>query len=291
MKLRFISLVTAVALTCAAPAIAQRAPITQGATSGDLAASNSQLRQSVAEMRVQINNLKADNSALNGQLETLEFLLSQSRDEINRLQGDDKAIADLIGRLEETIDSQDARLSALESQQAVGGPSAPRSFVTDPAATEDEGSAGPAGLETRQTRPLGTLPASSLPGDAGPLFADAKSKLLRYDYAGAEASFRAFIDQFGGDAQAGEAQYWLGEVLYQQEAYAESGAAYTDMIRNYPDDPRAPDALVKLSRSMRLVGDPAAACAALGQLPRRYPDASGVTKNLAAVERSRSGCS
>lgn len=292
MKLRFISLVAAAAIACAAPSIAQRAPITQGATSGDLAASTAQLRQSVAEMRVQINNLKADNSALNGQLETLEFLLSQSRDEINRLQDDDKAIADLIGQLEQTIEAQDARVSALESQLSGGGLGSPRSFVTDPASAGDEGSAGSVDdLESRQTRPLGTLPASALPGDAGPLFADAKSKLLRYDYAGAESSFRAFIEQFGDDAQAGEAQYWLGEVLYQQEAYAESGAAYTDMIRNYPDDPRAPDALVKLSRSMRLVGDPAAACAALGQLPSRYPNASGVTKNLAAVERSRSGCS
>ncbi len=292
MKLRLISLVAATAIACAAPSVAQRAPITQGATSGDLAASTSQLRQSVAEMRVQINNLKADNSALNGQLETLEFLLNQSRDEINRLQNDDKAIADLIGRLEETIETQDARIAVLEAQFSGASAASPRSFVTDPASVGDEGSASSIdSAEPRQTRPLGTLPASSLPGDAGPLFADAKSKLLRYDYAGAEASFRAFIDQFSGDPQAGEAQYWLGEVLYQQEAYAESGAAYTDMIRNYPDDPRAPDALVKLARSMRLVGDPAAACAALGQLPRRYPDASGVTKNLAAVERSRSGCS
>lgn len=137
---------------------------------------------------------------------------------------------------------------------------------------------------------LGTLPASALPGQAGPLFAMAKSKLIQFDYAGAEEAFRAFLEQFGDDPQAGEAQYWLGEVLYQQKAYADSGAAYTTMIRSFPDDPRAPDALVKLARAMRLIGDKEKACLALDNLPKRYPTTSGVTRDLAAVERTKSGC-
>lgn len=137
---------------------------------------------------------------------------------------------------------------------------------------------------------LGTLPASALPGEAGPLFAAAKSKLIQFDYAGAEMAFRKFLDEFGDDPQAGEAHYWLGEALYQQKAYAESGAAYTTMIRSYPDDPRAPDALVKLARAMRLIGEKEKACLALNTLPGRYPNASGLTLDLAAVERTKSGC-
>ena len=152
------------------------------------------------------------------------------------------------------------------------------------------GTAGPADGQPLPEGTLGTLPASDLPGEAGPLFAAAKAKLIRFDYAGAEAAFRQFLAAFGNDPQAGEAQYWLAESLYQQKAYAESGAAYTTMIRSYPDDPRAPDALVKLARDMRLIGDKEKACLALDTLPKRYPDASGVTKDLAAVERTRSGC-
>ena len=137
---------------------------------------------------------------------------------------------------------------------------------------------------------LGTIPASALPGEAGPLFVLAKSKLIQFDYAGAEEAFRAFLERFGDDPQAGEAHYWLGESLYQQKAYADSGAAYTTMIRSYPDNPRAPDALGKLARAMRLIGDKEKACLALGTLPSRYPNASGVTRDLAAVERTKSGC-
>lgn len=137
---------------------------------------------------------------------------------------------------------------------------------------------------------LGSLPASQLPGEAGPLFSEAKSRLIRLDYAGAEDAFRSFIDQFGKDAQAGEAHFWLGEALHQQQAYAESGAAYTTMIRSYPDDMRAPDALVRLARAMRFLNETDKACTALDTLPKRYPNASKVVRDLAAVERTRSGC-
>ena len=141
-----------------------------------------------------------------------------------------------------------------------------------------------------QTGSLGTLPASNLPGEAGALFFEAKQRLTQFDHPGAEEAFRAFLEQFAEDPQAGEAQYWLGETLYQQGAYAEAGAAYTSMIQNYPDDMRAPDALVKLARAMRLVGESERACAALAALPERYPSASAVTKNLAAVESTRASC-
>ncbi|KCZ49664.1 MULTISPECIES: tol-pal system protein YbgF [unclassified Hyphomonas] len=175
--------------------------------------------------------------------------------------------------------------------------SGPKRLLPRSGATE--AAEGPAAIDTTPANAvppgapqgsLGTLPASALPGEAGPLFAAAKAKLVQFDYAGAEQAFRAFLDDFGNDPQAGEAHYWLAESLYQQKAYAESGAAYTTMIRSYPDDPRAPDALVKLARSMRLIGDKDKACVALDTLPKRYPNASGVTRDLAAVERTRSGC-
>ena len=154
-------------------------------------------------------------------------------------------------------------------------------------------SSGPAELTSGSSLPegsLGTLSASQLPGEAGALFTEARARLIRLDYAGAEEAFQAFIDQFGKDQQAGEAHFWLGEALHQQQAYAESGAAYTTMIRSYPDDVRAPDALVRLARAMRFLGESTKACTALDTLPKRYPDASRVVRDLAAVERTRSGC-
>lgn len=321
----------------------RQAEIVQGVTSGELAAIVEDLRVSNAELRARMTGIESDKARLNGKLETLEFLLSESRDQINRMQSDDAELERLITRLESRITDQEATISELNRRVielqpepaflaapdgATGTEEETRADAqpTDPVAAEldaavDNGTAtsvttGPTRIVRRvegnpptdgqspptdvvQTGPdgqplpqgsLGTLPASDLPGEAGPLFAEAKSRLLQFDYPGAETAFRAFLTQFGDDPQAGEAQYWLAEVLYQQQAYPESGAAYTDMIRSYPDDPRAPEALAKLARSMRLVGDTTQACNALNLLPQRYPNASGVTRNLAAGERVRSGC-
>ena len=333
MRMKLIPVLVMGALISASPALAQRRPaeIVQGTTSSDLAATVAELRTNNAELGARLAGVEADRAGLNGQVETLEFLLSQSRDQINQMQADDAEIGRLITRLEERLARQEgeiaslkARLDAaeakvtarnaeskfgmgdLETQKkrelnslepaiedpmpgaTAGGPTRIiRSAEPEADAGEDIVVTSSAGLPQGS---LGTIAASELPGEAGPLFAAAKSRLLQFDYAGAEAAFRAFLTRFSDDPQAGEAQYWLAEALYQQEAYGESGQAYTTMIRQYPEDPRAPEALAKLARTMRLVGDLEKACNALDILPQRYPDASGVTRNLAAGERVRSGC-
>ena len=332
-SLVFVLVFTAFAMAPSSDA-QRRAEIVQGTTSGELAATVEDLRVSNAQLRARMTGIESDNAQLTGKLETLEFLLSQSRDQINRMQGDDAELQRLVTRLEARLSEQDATIADLNRQIAdlrpepaflssdTGSIDTPQEPVEEerivstmaaPVLQTEQATTGPTRIVRRvesasdaevgaaitQTGPsgqplpqgsLGTLSASALPGDAGELFAEAKSRLLQFDYAGAENAFRAFLTQFGDDPQAGEAQYWLAEVLYQQEAYPESGAAYTDMIRSYPDDPRAPEALAKLARSMRLVGDTQQACNALDLLPQRYPNASGVTKNLAAGERVRSGC-
>jgi tol-pal system protein YbgF len=114
---------------------------------------------------------------------------------------------------------------------------------------------------------------------------------MRMDYAGAETAFQLFTAVFSGDARASEAYFWLGESLHQQKAYAESGAAFTTMLGSYPDDFFAPDALVRLARAMRLMGETERACTELETLAKRYPDATRVVRDSAAIERIQSGCS
>ena len=290
-------------------AVAQSAPIQRGATSGDLAQQMADIRQQNAQLMVDNDRLQQEIADANGKVETLEFLLSQSREEINRMQDDDARIGSAIEslnteneRLTERVKALESDLSAviamLDAGDAPDGEASgePEDGEADPDTQPErrvvtQSSASPDDSGNPQFQgSLGTLKASNLPGEAGPLFSAAKSKLLNFDFEGAEEAFRAFLVQFGDDPQAGEAQYWLAESLYQQDAYAESGQAYTQMIREYPDHARAPDALVKLARSMRIVGDLDKACNALDILPQQYPNASGVTRNLAALERTRAEC-
>ena len=264
------------------------------------------LQFQLSESRSQIDRMQGDDAELQRLITRLEARLSEQEDtiadlnrQINALRPEPAFLSSDAGSFGDSAGDQDgseivSTMSAPEVQ-SVEPNTGPTRIIrrvegdVDGQAGEAITQLGPNGQPMPQGS-LGTLSASALPGDAGELFAEAKSRLLQFDYSGAEAAFRAFLTQFGDDPQAGEAQYWLAEVLYQQEAFPESGAAYTDMIRSYPDDPRAPEALAKLARSMRLVGDTAQACNALDLLPQRYPNASGVTKNLAAGERVRSGC-
>jgi len=64
----------------------QRAQVVQGVTSGELALTIEEMRVSNAELRARMTGIESDKAQLNGKVETLEFLLSQSRDEINRMR-------------------------------------------------------------------------------------------------------------------------------------------------------------------------------------------------------------
>lgn len=344
--LRASALVIAGVLAVTSPAMAQRAPVTRGVTSSDLAAQVDEARQQSAQLKVQMNGLLGDMMDLTGRIETLEYNLAQSENAREQLSADNEALSRELSTLKQQMRALEARMGgeASVSLQSYSGnteaettgatttrtltrtvPSYPGSSTPAAGTSADassvsrqstttrtvtrtgptrivntaepsEGSLSAAakndgtGLKELPAGSLGTIPASALPGDAGQLFAAAKSKFIRFDYAGAETAFAQFIESFGDDPQAGEAHYWMGEALYNQKAYAEAGSAYTTMIRSYPDDPRAPDALVRLARVMRLLGDTEKACLALNTLPNRYPNASGVTNDLAAVERTKSRC-
>ena len=285
---------------------ARGAPITKGVTTGDLSVQVDQARQSAADLLVQVNRQQDQISTLSGRVESLEFQLGRATEANEELLTDNETLARDAQAMRQTLDRQARAIAGLQVLLGIEPePVADTYSDVDPAgqsyamtapASNGRGvdSSGPAqltpGSSSLPEGSLGTLSASQLPGESGALFAEAKARLIRLDYAGAEEAFQSFIDQFGKDPQAGEAHFWLGEALHQQQAYAESGAAYTTMIRSYPDDVRAPDALVRLARAMRFLGESTKACTALDTLPKRYPNATKVVRDLAAVERTRSGC-
>lgn len=280
------------------------APITKGVTTGDLASQVDQARQQSSDLLIKVNRLEDQVNAQNGRIETLEFELARARQTNEDLLTDNDTLSRETQAMRQQLDYQARAIAAMQALLGVepepfgNGAEAgydPQPFAMTAPSSAGRGvdSSGPSQLGPTGDFPegsLGTLPASELPGEAGALFAEAKARFLRLDYAGAEEAYKAFIDKFSKDKQAAEAYFWLGEALHQQDAWAESGQAYTTMIRSYPDDVRAPDAFVRLARSMRLLGEPAKACQALDTLPSRYPNATKVVRDLAAVERTRSGC-
>lgn len=130
-------------------------------------------------------------------------------------------------------------------------------------------------------------PPSNSPKDAYDL---AYGYVLRRDYALAEQSFRAFIDQHPGDRNVPLASYWLGESLYQQKKYNDAANVFLDLYKQHPKSQRAPDALLRLGQSLALLGNKEGACGSIGQVLTGYPKASPNVKKSATDEQKRLGC-
>ncbi len=318
MKAPLFALLLGASMLMSPVAAAQRAKVSQGPTTSELAAEVTAARQQSANLQLEVTGLMSDIRALNGKVETLEFQLSEASERAQAAENDREALAKESRSLKSQLDAQaraiaslEARLTSLNAPSTYStSPSSSSTTTTTPSRTytvttpqAGSSSSSPAVITpSTTTRPisspspqpssgsLGTISASSLPGAAGPLFASARSKLMQHDYEGAETEFRAFIENFGTDPQAAEAHYWLADSLFQQKAHAEAGVAYASMIKQFPADARAPDALVRLARAMRLVGDKPKACAFLNELPVRYPTISTNTSRSAAVERTEAGC-
>jgi tol-pal system protein YbgF len=114
--------------------------------------------------------------------------------------------------------------------------------------------------------------------------------MLRKDYALAEESLRGFLRRFPSDRLAADAQYWLGESLFQRQRYRDAAEAFLNVSTKYESTAKAPEALLRLGQSLAALGEKEAACASLGEISRKYPRASAGVKQNVEREQKRVHC-
>lgn len=310
MKTCFISLIAVSSLAVMVqPSLAQQssAPIRMGQTSTQVA-----LEQTDAVMSQQaarIGSLEAELQNLTGRIQTMQFQIGQAEQARTDLERENQKLSERLARLEGQVEAM-SRQSQSVSRDLLNRPlpspetsgRSDSTVMTNPSGgtwtrnlPPTQNDPEPRQIVERPAKPssgsLGTIPASALPGDSGAMFAMGKNRLIAFDYSGAEVAFRAFLETFGDDPQAGEAHYWLGEALYHQGDFAGSARFFTDLLKNYPDDPRRGEGLVKLARSLREVGETSRACTFLSRLDDVDPNASTVTRQRVLQEQQRSNCS
>ena len=134
---------------------------------------------------------------------------------------------------------------------------------------------------------VATLPPSNSPKDTYDL---AYGYLLHKDYGQAATTFNAFLHQYPSDRLAPEAQFWLGESLFQNQQYHDAAEAFLTVSTKYDTTARAPDALLRLGMSLAALGEKEAACASLGEVLRKYPRASLSVKQSVDREQKRGHC-
>jgi tol-pal system protein YbgF len=140
---------------------------------------------------------------------------------------------------------------------------------------------------TNATGALTTLPPSATPKDEFDL---GIGYMQRKDYALAEETMRNFAQKYPSDPLIAESQYWLGESFFQRQLYRDAAESFLAVTTKFDKSAKAPDALLRLGQSLAALKEREAACAAFGEVARKYPRASGGVKAVVDREQKRVKC-
>jgi tol-pal system protein YbgF len=140
---------------------------------------------------------------------------------------------------------------------------------------------------TNATGALATAPPSQTPRDEFDL---GIGYMQRKDYALAEETMRNFAQKYPSDPLTADSQYWLGESFFQRQLYRDAAESFLGVTTKYDKSAKAPDALLRLGQSLAALKEKEAACAALGEVARKYPRASNGVKQAVDREQKRVKC-
>jgi tol-pal system protein YbgF len=114
--------------------------------------------------------------------------------------------------------------------------------------------------------------------------------VLRRDYALAEDTFQLFLKKYPSDKLAPDAQYWLGESMFQRQKYEPAASAFLDISTKNANHPKAAEALLRLGQSLAALNQKDMACATLAEVKRKYPRSPANVRQGAEQEQKRAGC-
>lgn len=236
------------------------------------------------------NALERQNAALTGQVEQLQFKIQQLQQQIERMQADyDFRLSQLEGKGGTRPVAQPApRPGVTPASPGVAPPPAPSAPALPPAS---QASAPPSSGGTLGPAPSGGGSQMAAATPAGTdLYEVGFNQMQDKDYAGAERSFRGFLQANPRHALAGNAQFWIGEIYFLKKDYVNASIAYAEGARNYPKSPKGPENLLQLGRSLALTNQVREACVIWDKLGREHPGAGDLIRQRAAAERQRYKC-
>ena len=170
--------------------------------------------------------------------------------------------------------------------RAAGGPLDLSTMSGNPA----EGGALPP-PPARNPNATGAMAAVAPPSDIPKDYYDlAYGYVLRKDYAYAEDALQTFLRKYPNDKLVPDAQFWLGESLFQRQKYDAAAEAFLVVSTKNPAHPKAPDSLLRLGQSLAALKQKEMSCATLAEVGRKYPRASNSIKQSVEREQKRVHC-
>jgi tol-pal system protein YbgF len=116
---------------------------------------------------------------------------------------------------------------------------------------------------------LGALPPAQ-PQPAADIYSQSIQRLAVGHYAAAQDGFQAVIDAYPDDPLAGNAHFWIGEILMKQGDHQNAAIAYERVYNAFPDSNKGADSLLKLGMAFAAMGRNREACATYERLTREF---------------------
>ena len=214
----------------------------------------SELSHADSARRVERDSLARVLAAVQATLSAEQNALVQIRGDI---RSDLQAVQQQLGALQELTGQSQQRLSELRSRLANPAP------APAPVAVDTTGAAGAAPPPTAAPAPA-----------AGPgpdqMYDLTLQQYRRGSFTTARLGFREFLRLYGDDEHAPDALYYVGE-SFAAENPDSAAAVYQDVVKRFPNSPRAPSALYKLGLLAEQRGDKAAARTYYARVLAGYP--------------------
>ena len=241
-----------------------------------------QMKASVDTLEQKLN---AQNEALSGKVDTVSGQIQSLNDSVDELQSRLDRLQKAIQNLQSQLQNIQAPPPAMTAPGAAApgtaapGTAAPGTGTPDTGAPGDNAAgAAPAGAQSSP----GTPAAASAPA-APQLPAVAQAPPLEETYQAGMRDFEAgryqlaaselgdVVHYYPLDDLAGTAQFYLGEIAYQQKHYADAVNDYNIVLEGFSGNPRAPTAELHKGLALLMMKERQAGIQELRQLIQRYP--------------------
>jgi len=199
------------------------------------------------QMGITVNDLQkklnAENEGVNGKVDTVSGQVQSLNDSVDELKS-------RMAKLTKTIEDMQAQMQNVQAQPAAGGPNA------NPAASGGQPAGAPA---MNQTPPLQETFQSGLRDfNAG-------------NFQVATGEFQDVLHYYPLDDLAGSAQFYMGEIAYQQKRYDDAISSYNAVLEGFSGNAKAPAAQLHKGLALLAVNKRDAGIRELRLLIQRHP--------------------
>ena len=211
-----------------------------------------QITTTVNALQQKIN---AQSETGNGKLDAVSGQVQSLNDSVDELKS-------RIAKLDKSVQELQTQLQNIQNPPAGAAPAAPGAELNAPPSGEG---ALPA------PNPAAGVPAST---QTPPLQETFQAGLRDYNaarYEVATGEFQDVVHYYPLDDLAGNAHFYLGEIAYRQQNYADAVKSYNAVLEGFSGSPKAPAAQLRKGLALLLEGKKEAGIRELRLLNQRHP--------------------